>query len=137
MRIIYLISCVKSRLSFPAKARDLYTSTLFTLSLKYALQQEPDAINILSANYGLVDLEQVISPYELTSNTMKEAEKRTWAKKIVNALHKKANLQQDHFVLIAGNNYRKYLLPKFRYYEVPFEGLPFGKLFSELKRRTS
>jgi len=137
MRIIYLISCVKSKLSYPAKARDLYTGTLFTLSLKYALQQEPDAIYILSAKYGLVDLDQVISPYELTLNTMKEAEKRTWAKKIVNALNKKANLQQDHFVLIAGNNYRKYLLPKFRYYEVPFEGLPFGKLLSELKRRTS
>jgi len=137
MRTIYLISCVKRKLSYPAKARDLYTSTLFKLSLKYALQRNPDAIYILSAKYGLVDLEQVISPYELTLNTMKEAERRTWAKKVVLALDRKTNLRQDLFIVIAGNNYRKYLLPKFRYYEVPFEGLPFGKLLSALKRRTS
>ena len=137
MKEIYLISCVKSKLPYPAKARNLYVSTLFKLSLKYAQQQTPDAIYILSAKYGLLPLDTVIAPYELTLNTMSTSERRHWAKGVVAQLREGTDLEKDLFVFLAGKKYREFLLPELKKFDVPFKGLTFGKLLSELKRRTS
>ena len=65
MRKIVLISCVSKKLPYKAQAKQLYISPLFKKNLAYAQQLKPDAIFILSAKYGLVDLEQVIEPYDL------------------------------------------------------------------------
>ncbi len=137
MNKIVLVSCVKSKLKYPAKAKDLYTSTLFQSNLRYAYQLKPDAIYILSAKYGLLDLDQMIAPYEMTLNTMTEAEKKSWSRMVLDALQKKANLESDLFVILAGMNYRKYLLPELTHYEIPLEGLSFGRQLEELKRRIS
>ena len=101
MKKIVLISCVKSKLKYPAKAKDLYTSTLFQSNLQYAYQLKPDAIYILSAKYGLLDLDQIIAPYEMTLNTMTEAEKKGWSRRVLDVLQKKADLKSDLFVVIA------------------------------------
>jgi hypothetical protein len=58
LKKIVLVSCVKSKLSHPAKARDLYISTLFKSNLEYACRQNPDGIYILSAKYGLLELDR-------------------------------------------------------------------------------
>lgn len=128
MKEIYLISCVKSKLSHLDKARNLYTSTLFKLSLKYAQQQKPDAIYILSAKYGLLDLDAVVAPYELTLNTMGVAYRRRWAKRVLAQLKERSDLKNDLFIILAGENYREFLLPEIKHFEIPFKGLPFGKL---------
>ena len=130
-----LVSCVKSKLARPAKAKDLYTSTLFQYNLQFAYSLKPDAIYILSAKYGLLELDQVISPYEMTLNTMKESEKKTWSSKVIDSLRQKTDLKLDMFIFLAGRNYRKYLTPYLTYYDVPLEGLSFGKQLQELKRR--
>ncbi len=135
MRKIVLVSCVKRKQKFSAKAKDLYTSTLFQSNLQYAYRLKPDAIYILSAKYGLVDLDQVIAPYDMTLNTMSESEKKTWARRVLDSLRQKANLEEDLFILLAGNNYRKYLIPELKHYEIPLEGLSFGRQLQELKRR--
>ena len=137
MNKIVLVSCVKSKLKYPAKAKDLYTSTLFQSNLQYAYQLKPDAIYILSAKYGLLDLDQMIAPYEMTLNTMTEAKKKIWSRMVLDALQKKANLESDLFIILAGMNYRKYLLPELTHYEIPLEGLSFGRQLQELKRRIS
>lgn len=137
MKKIVLISCVKSKLKYPAKAKDIYTSTLFQSNLQYAYQLKPDAIYILSAKYGLLELDQIITPYELTLNTMTEAEKKGWSRRVLDVLQKKADLKSDLFVILAGMNYRKYLLPELTHYEIPLEGLSFGRQLQELKRRIS
>jgi len=135
MKKIVLVSCVKSKLARPAKAKDLYTSTLFQYNLQFAYSLKPDAIYILSAKYGLLELDQVISPYEMTLNTMKESEKKTWSSKVIDSLRQKTDLKLDMFIFLAGRNYRKYLTPYLTYYDVPLEGLSFGKQLQELKRR--
>jgi len=137
MKKIVLVSCVKSKRKYPAKAKDLYTSTLFQSNLQYAYQLKPDAIYILSAKYGLLDLDQIIAPYEMTLNTMTEAEKKNWSRIVLDTLQKKANLKSDLFIFLAGKNYRKYLLPELAHYEIPLEGLSFGRQLQELKRRTA
>ena len=137
MKKIVLISCVKSKLKYPAKAKDLYTSTLFQSNLQYAYQLKPDTIYILSAKYGLLELDQIITPYELTLNTMTEAEKKGWSRRVLDVLQKKADLKSDLFVILAGMNYRKYLLPEITHFEIPLEGLSFGRQLQELKQRIS
>lgn len=137
MKKVVLISCVKSKLKVPAKVKDLYISTLFQYNLRYARQLHPYAIYVLSAKHGLLDLEQIIAPYEMTLNTMSEGENKAWSRKVLDSLQHKCDLDSDLFVFLAGVNYRKYLIPRLKHYEIPFEGMPFGKQLQELKRRVS
>lgn len=137
MKKILLISCVKSKLDHPARAEDLYISTLFRSNLAYARSLKPDAIFILSAKYGLLSLDKVIAPYEMTLNKMGEAEKKSWARLVLADLSQKADLKNDLFIILAGENYRKYLLPEMNHVQIPFEGLSFGRQLQELKRRLS
>jgi hypothetical protein len=132
---IVLLSCVKKKLLYRAKAKDLYISPLFRFNLGYAHSLNPDAIYILSAKYGLVSLEQEIDTYNLTLNDMSEIKKKDWAQKVLMDLRQKTNLATDHFVFLAGMNYRKYLFPYMKSYEVPLEGYTFGQQLRELKRR--
>lgn len=127
MRKIILISCVSKKLSHKASARHLYISPLFKKNLAYAQRLNPDAIFVLSAKFGLVDLDQEIEPYDLTLNTMSADQIKVWAVRVLTQLSERADLSQDHFVFLAGTKYRKYLLPKLNYYEVPMEGLSIGK----------
>lgn len=79
---IVLISCVSKKLPQRSKAKDLYISTLFKLSLKYAEKLAPDTIFILSAKYGLLALDQEIEPYEQTLNKMRNYAVRAWANSV-------------------------------------------------------
>lgn len=73
----------------------------------------------------------------MTLNTMSESEKKAWSRKVLDSLKQKADLKSDMFIFLAGVNYRKYLIPELAQYEIPLEGLPFGKQLQELKRRIS
>ena len=75
MKNIYLLSCVKTKLSKPSVAVDMYISPLFKKMLSYAQSKEADEIFILSAEYGLLERSQVIDPYEKTLRTMKKKER--------------------------------------------------------------
>lgn len=137
MKKIVLISCVSQKLPHKARVEDLYISTLFKLNLKYARKLKPDAIFILSAMHGLLELDAEIAPYNVTLNEMPSAERRAWAKIVLEQLRKHTNLQDDHFVFLAGQNYRKYLAPSLASFEVPLERLPIGKQLQKLKGLTT
>ena len=137
MQKIVLISCVKKKLDHQAKAKELYISPLFCLNLKYAYYMNPNAIYILSAKYGLLELEQLIDPYEKTLNKMNAIERKSWAKKVIDSLKQKADLKSDLIIFLAGRIYRQHLIPEIQHFEIPLEGLPFGIQLSELKRRIS
>ena len=134
MKKIVLISCVSQKRTYRSKAKDLYISALFKKNLAYARRLNPDAIYILSAKYGLLDLETEIDPYNLTLNTMSAGEIRNWAEKVLQQLSQVANLNDDHFIFLAGMKYRKYLLPHLRSYEIPLEGLTIGRQLQALSR---
>jgi hypothetical protein len=134
MRIIVLISCVSKKQPHKSKAKDLYISPLFRKNLAYARKLKPDAIYILSAKYGLLDLETETEPYDLTLNNMPVAEIKIWAGKVIKQLSEQANLQQDRFIFLAGIKYRKYLTPHISSYEVPMEGMPIGKQLQYLSK---
>jgi cytoplasmic iron level regulating protein YaaA (DUF328/UPF0246 family) len=132
---IILISCVSKKRAVKSRAAELYTSTLFRLNLQYARKLKPDAIFILSAKYGLVALDDEITPYDVTLNKMISDERKIWANKIIEQLRLYADLQHDHFIVLAGERYRKYLLPHLLSYEIPLEKLPIGKQLQYLKKQ--
>lgn len=66
MSKIVLIACAKNKMPHRAKAKELYRSSLFKYSLKYAELLNPDKIFILSAKHHLLDLEREIEPYDET-----------------------------------------------------------------------
>ncbi len=136
MRKIVLISCVSKKLVHAAKVRDIYVSPLFRLNLAYAESLKPDAIYVLSAKHGLLPLDDQIEPYELTLNTMGTGQIRAWDSGVVSQLAAVADLKHDRFVFLAGDKYRKFLVPHLAHFEVPMEGLTIGRQLQFLSRRT-
>lgn len=134
---IVLISCVSKKLPYRAKARDLYVSTLFKLNLKYANSLNPDEIYVLSAKHGLLELEREIEPYEQTLNNMRTTEIRAWANNVLQQLRSVASLEEAEFIFLAGDKYRKYLLPHLKNAVVPLEGLRIGEQLQRLKELTA
>ena len=137
MKRIILISCVSKKREHKPKAKYLYQSTLFKYALKYSQKLTPDKIYILSALYGLVELDEEINPYNKTLNKMKKIEKQEWSNKVLNQLKQKnIDLINDEFIILAGKNYREYLVDEIKNYKIPMEGLGIGEQLSFLKRNT-
>ena len=132
---IVLISCVKRKLTHPAKAKDMYISNLFKKLFAYAQLLNPDLMFILSAKYGLLKLDEVIEPYELTLNNMRIKDRKEWSNNVLKKLKKHTDLENDNFVFLAGERYREFILPYIKHYEIPLQGLGFGPQLSWLKKR--
>lgn len=130
---IVLISCVSQKLPHRTKARDLYISTLFKLNLNYAEKLKPDEIFILSAKYGLLSLEQEIEPYEQTLNNMRSSEIKVWANRVLEQIKEVCSIDETEFTFLAGDKYRKHLLPHIKNSKIPLEGLRIGQQLQKLK----
>jgi hypothetical protein len=133
---IVLISCVSQKLTSREKEKELYISTLFKLNLKYANSLKFDDIYILSAKYGLLNLEQEIEPYEQTLNNMPAAEVKIWANKVLTQLQGITSLDDTEVTFLAGERYRKYLLPYVKKPVIPLKGLRIGEQLKRLKELT-
>ena len=133
LKRIVLISCVSKKLSRKAEAKDLYISTLFRLNLKYAEKLEPDEIFVLSAKYGLLPLDQEIQPYEQTLNNMRSSEVEEWANRILEQIKEVCTISETEFTFLAGEKYRKYLLPHINHALIPLQGLRIGEQLQRLK----
>jgi hypothetical protein len=103
---------------------------------QYAQNLRPAKIFILSAEYGLLKPDDVITPYEKTLKKMNPSERVKWANNVLTSLQRETDLQADHFVFLAGAPYRENLIPHIAHYEVPMEGLPFGKQLQWLTEKT-
>lgn len=134
---IVLISCVSQKLPHRAKAKDLYISTLFKLNLRYAEKLNPDGVYILSAKYGLLNLEQEIDPYEQTLNNMRANEVKRWANQVIEQIKKICVIEETEFVFLAGEKYRKYLLPHLNNVQIPLKDLRIGEQLQLLKTLTA
>jgi hypothetical protein len=133
MSIVGLISCASKKLPHRAQAQDMYVSPLFRLALKYAQHLSPEKIFILSAKYCLIHLDDEIDPYDRTLNELPAGRRKDWAQHVIEKLSEQCDLHRDHFVVLARNKYRQYLLPYLASYEVPLAGLGIGKQLSFLK----
>src|SRR5690554_747930 len=129
MKQIILIACVSKKGDKKTKAKDLYKSSLFKSSLTYAYKLNPDKIFILSALHHLLDLDKEIEPYNVTlSNIPKDkrkaglkilstSEKKEWGKKVIEQLAEQADLKNDNFIILAGQEYIKPIIDSISHYE--------------------
>ena len=126
MKNIYLISGVGSTKLFPTAAAQLYTSSLFVKSLDYAQTQNADGIHILSAKYGLLDLDAVVAPYKDVVSEFSRAKQRQWAAWVRTSLSERYSLEDDRFILLAGAKYHMFLTPYMPHLSIPLEHLSKG-----------
>ena len=133
---IYLISCVKQKRDITCKAKEMYTSHLFQGAYKYAQKMQADRIFILSAKYGLLREDDIIEPYNETLNTKHKQEVYEWSNRVLSKLSIMVDIEKDTFVFLAGEKYRKYILPKLNHYEIPLQGLSIGKQLAFYKENT-
>ena len=132
---IVLISCASKKTDVKSKAKDLYISPLFKLNLSYAKSLNPEKIFILSAKHGLLDLDEEILPYNETLNTMKDNEIKEWGNNVISKLKNKIDLKNDEIIFLAGEKYRKYLIPYINDYKIPLQSLGTGKQLKFLKEK--
>jgi hypothetical protein len=128
MKTIFLIACASKKLNHRAKAEDLYVSDLFRKSLAYARKMKAGAVFILSAKYNLIRLDKQIEPYDVTLNEMSLPDVKAWSDVVFGQLQRRTDVKKDHFVFLAGDKYRRYLVQRLGSVEVPMEGLKIGEM---------
>lgn len=89
---LVVIPCGKKKVTYKAKAKDMYIGSYFKLIYNTVSKLFPaDYIYILSAKYGLLKLEKYIEPYEVTFNHMSKLQKDEYKKKLNEYLSKHFN----------------------------------------------
>ena len=128
-RTVCLVPCASRKGVTPARARDLYRSPLF-LKMRAVVEELDAAWFILSAKHGLLRPEERIDPYNLTLNTMRVAERRSWARKVIGQMEE-GLLPVDRVIVLAGHKYREFLMDWLTRHasrvETPLAGLRIGK----------
>lgn len=134
-----LVSCVGMKATASMPARDLYVSPWFVLARRFA-EKRGGAWLILSAEYGLVEPERIVAPYNRTLNSMPAAERRLWAQHVADDLQAREGWWES-IVVLAGLRYREFLLEHLERMsnrvEVPMLGLRIGQQLQWLKRSVS
>lgn len=129
---IGLVGCVKSKLTHPAPASDLYISPLF-LGRRAYVSRSCSRWLILSALHGLVRPETFLEPYDVSLNAASGAERRLWAAKVLHQLDEEFDSFARHvFEIHAGANYTEFglvsgLRARGATIEQPVAGLTMGE----------
>ena len=128
---------VKAAISwiFPvaAAARDLYTPSALFRGRRAYVERTCDRWFVLSAKYGLVELDTVIDPYDQTLTKASEPERRDWSRGVLAALEGAlGDLREITFECHAGAAYLEHgvitgLLARGASVERPTDGLAFGR----------
>ena len=137
MKKIVLIACSKDKARVPCAVQDLYVSPLFRRSLAYARKLEPDAIYILSAKHWLLDLADVVAPYNCTLNGMDTEEVKAWSVRVLVKLRNVSDPDGDRYVFLAGKQYYTHIIKHLKHPPIlPLEHLSIGRRLAYLKANT-
>lgn len=105
----------------------MYKGFLFEQILKFAKSMNPRKIFILSAKYGVLELDDWISPYNITLNKKNEKEKKEWAYNCYKQLKEKNINFEEKAIFLCGENYRKYLIKCFKNSASPTHRMRIGE----------
>jgi hypothetical protein len=95
--------------------------------LNYA-RKFADVAFVLSAKYGLIEMGQVLEPYNKTLLKMSKRERQGWVKKVMGEIESRIGIR----VVLAGKRYTE-AIPPGAIVEEPLKGMPIGKRLSFLK----
>lgn len=132
--MIVFLSCTKSKLKGAHLAKDIYSSPLFNKSYQYAQSLKPDKILILSAKYGVLELDDVISDYEETLNSKPDRHIKQWSYNVCKQLESKGISYNEEVMFLTGENYHKYIKLKFVNKHIPLQGLSLGRRLQRLNQ---
>ncbi|WP_439357722.1 DUF6884 domain-containing protein [Bradyrhizobium sp. DASA03007] len=134
MRVAF-VSCVKTKADEPDLAEHLYISPWFRMAAEYA-RRNSDRWFILSALHGMIEPRHCIAPYEATLNGAKVDERFEWSLNVIDQIGE-WDLRGDLAVVLAGENYRRFLMDelyrRFSKVSVPMKGLMMGQQLSWMK----
>lgn len=88
---IIIISCGAKKRKISCQAQDMYIGPLFKSGLRWAKKQNKP-IYIVSTKYGLLPLNKIISPYEMTLKNLSKFQINEWSRKIANSLPPNKNI---------------------------------------------
>ncbi|MBM7117611.1 DUF6884 domain-containing protein [Archangium primigenium] len=138
LRRIALVGCGKAKASQATKARQLYTGPLFRASLAAAEAEFGGDVWILSAKHGLVDLDEVLEPYEATLDGASPKCSSNWGLDVIRNLRDDEHNTPAHLTVYAGQAYAQALrhhLPEGWVLDEPLAGLGQGERLGWLKQR--
>lgn len=98
-----LVGCSKAKLAHAAPAHELYISPLFRKAAEVCSIRFSEWA-ILSAKHGLIDPEQVISPYDESLTTMSAGRRRAWGQRVAREISERWT-DPRVFHLFAGRHY--------------------------------
>ena len=128
---LILVGCVKTKRAEAAPAKDLYTSTLFGGRRAYA-EASGKPWFVLSSEYGLVDPDAVIEPYDRYLPDQPADYRRRWGEQVARQLRSHVGELQGLTIEIhAGDEYvtaiRQHLLRSGATMVRPLEGMRLGE----------
>ena len=122
---ISLIGCSKKKLIGNHLARNLYQGTLFQKSLAISERLEFDMIYILSAKYGLLELDRYVDSYEDGLTVKNKAERLSWSELVKN------KLPAGEYYYFCGKKYWEFLPSG----STMFQGRGIGEILSNLNQK--
>lgn len=129
---IALLSCTSMKKSYDCKASIMYSeSPRFRLAYQYA-KKCTDKIYILSAKYGLLDENTIISPYNESLYEKTRTERLQWSELVIENLSKVCSLTNDEFLLLSGDKYLEFIEPKLGFTIRPLKGVTQGLWITKL-----
>ncbi len=133
--IIALVACVSKKGAVSAPAKELYQSPWFKAARRYVEHQGVEWF-ILSAKHHLMGPEQVIEPYNESLVGMKASQRQVWATLTAQQIRQQIP-QGTTLLVLAGKNYREYLLDQLPEYGsiVPMAGLGIGQQVQWLQQQ--
>ncbi|MEU7961338.1 DUF6884 domain-containing protein [Micromonospora humida] len=128
---IALIGCVKTKLDYPAAARNLYVSPLFTRRRAHA-ERQARRYYILSAEHGLLPPETLVAPYDTALAEQSSDYQRAWGEWAAAKLLRSEGQIRDRMIEIhAGDEYANAITPLLTRAGAtvrrPLAGLPLGE----------
>ena len=111
--MIIFVACSKSKLNYPCEAKKLYTaSTIFNKRMTYA-KKRTSKIYILSAKYGLLNLNDWVEPYECYLGGQDKTYKLNWAEKVLKQMQDAGIDFGEEVYFATGAEYHKLLTNHF------------------------
>lgn len=111
--MIIFVACSKSKLHYPCEAKKIYTaSAIFNKRMTYA-KRRTDKIYILSAKYGLLQLNDWVEPYECYLGSQGKAYKLEWTQNVLRQMRELNIDFNDEVYFATGEEYWKQLIKYF------------------------
>ena len=135
MKKIILISACKTKTDEKGLAKDMYAGQFSAKAYRYATKIEHDKIFFLSTGVHLVEPEQEVEKIDLKFSDMKIAEKREWAKIVLEQfIEKEVDAEKDELIFLTPKDYWNWIVKELQKagkntgnFKTPLLGLTQGK----------